>query len=76
MSASRPMPFAGAAQAVCRAVRDGLLQDKRIGALAIGPGSAARIVHALSAAIGSGRPLVLDADALVLLAGGPARLRG
>jgi len=50
------------------------LDDRRVGALVIGPGlgrdSAARAL--LAAALASGRPLVLDADALMLL--GPAGL--
>ena len=50
------------------------LDDRRVGALVVGPGlgrdGPARTL--LAAALGSGRPLVLDADALTLL--GPAGL--
>jgi len=58
--------------------QENLLQDKRIGALIVGPGLGRSdgAGHALSGAIRSGRPLVLDADALVLLAGGLDRLAG
>ncbi|AHE55062.1 bifunctional ADP-dependent NAD(P)H-hydrate dehydratase/NAD(P)H-hydrate epimerase [Sphingomonas sanxanigenens] len=48
---------------------EALIDDKRVGALAIGPGlgrdSAARDI--LAVALGSARPLLVDADALVLL---------
>jgi hydroxyethylthiazole kinase-like uncharacterized protein yjeF len=56
-----------------------MLGDERIGAIVIGPGlgrdgDAPRL---LDAALGAGRPLVIDADALVLLGdGGFARLNG
>ncbi|MBD3760788.1 NAD(P)H-hydrate dehydratase [Rhizorhabdus sp.] len=50
---------------------DGLLADRRIGAVLVGPGlgrdAAGRGL--LDAALGSGKPLVLDADALMLLEG-------
>lgn len=52
------------------------IRDERIGALVIGPGlgrdGAAR--GSLAAALDAGRPLVIDADALVLLEGAPERL--
>jgi hydroxyethylthiazole kinase-like uncharacterized protein yjeF len=55
-----------------------LLDDSRIGAVVIGPGlgreDAGR--RLLGAALDSGHPLVIDADALVLLGAEPARLRG
>jgi len=73
----------GAAALVRRAAADGkalarLLDDERIGALVIGPGLGRdRLARdRLDAALASGRPLILDADALVLLAdGGLGRLK-
>lgn len=56
----------------------GALADGRIGALVVGPGLGRddRAEELLTAALASGRPLVIDADALVLLAdGGLDRLR-
>jgi hydroxyethylthiazole kinase-like uncharacterized protein yjeF len=55
-----------------------LLDDERIGAVVIGPGLGRdrNARKRLDAALSSGRPLVLDADALVLLGdGGLGRLR-
>lgn len=52
------------------------IRDERIGALVVGPGlgrdDAARGL--LAATLDAGRPLVIDADALVLLDGAPERL--
>ena len=55
-----------------------LLDDERIGAVVIGPGLGRdrEARKRLDAALSSGRPLILDADALVLLGdGGLGRLR-
>jgi hydroxyethylthiazole kinase-like uncharacterized protein yjeF len=73
----------GAASLVKRPAADArafarLLDDERIGALVIGPGLGRdRLARdRLDAALASGRPLILDADALVLLAdGGLGRLK-
>ncbi|MDB5684848.1 MAG: carbohydrate kinase, YjeF-like protein [Sphingomonas bacterium] len=53
-----------------------LVEDRRIGALVIGPGLGrdAQARACLEVALAAGRPLILDADALVLLAGDPGRL--
>ncbi|MDB5717706.1 MAG: carbohydrate kinase, YjeF-like protein, partial [Sphingomonas bacterium] len=53
-----------------------LVEDRRIGALVIGPGLGrdAQARACLEVALAAGRPLILDADALVLLAGDPTRL--
>ena len=59
---------------MCRRCEDaeglrGLLDDERINALCLGPGlGVTRAKELLPVAIGSGRPLVLDADALTALA--------
>jgi hydroxyethylthiazole kinase-like uncharacterized protein yjeF len=55
---------------VRRAWDDAALQDKRIGAIVIGPGlgSDAEAERRLRLALDTGKPLVLDADALTLLA--------
>ena len=57
-----------------------ILADPRIGAVVIGPGLGldAEAADRLEVAIASDRSLVIDADALTLLAraGGPARLKG
>jgi hydroxyethylthiazole kinase-like uncharacterized protein yjeF len=55
----------------------GGLEDPRIGALVIGPGlgRGPEAAALLDEALGPGHPLVLDADALFLLAGEPERLR-
>jgi hydroxyethylthiazole kinase-like uncharacterized protein yjeF len=56
-----------------------LLEDPRIGALAVGPGlgKGEKGRALLAAALGASMPLVLDADALTLIAErGPAALRG
>ena len=53
----------------------GHLGDGRIGALLLGPGLGLEGSDLLDRALGSGRPLVLDADALNLL-DDPARVRG
>ena len=55
--------------------QDGRLDDPRIGVLLIGPGLGRNDAALLEQALASGRPLVLDADALHLL-GNPARLAG
>ncbi len=55
--------------------QNGRLDDPRIGALLVGPGLGRGGKDLLEQALASGRPLVLDADALHLL-GDPARLRG
>jgi len=54
---------------------EAVLADSRIGAVALGPGlgKGAKAERLLDVALASGRPLVLDADALTLLA---ARARG
>jgi hydroxyethylthiazole kinase-like uncharacterized protein yjeF len=64
-----PHPLAGAPQAVVQSADLSALADPRIGAVAIGPGlgRSERGAELLNAALASGRPLVLDADALVLL---------
>ena len=53
----------------------GDVADERIGALLVGPGLGRSGGVLLDRALASGRPLVLDADALSLL-GDPARLHG
>ncbi|MGI8704719.1 MAG: NAD(P)H-hydrate dehydratase [Sphingomicrobium sp.] len=54
----------------------GKLDDERIGALLIGPGLGLGGDKALKRALASGRPLVIDGDALSLLAGRSGELRG
>jgi hydroxyethylthiazole kinase-like uncharacterized protein yjeF len=67
-----PAPVAGLPSAVVQGGADAeaVLEDGRVGAVVVGPGlgrsNAARAL--LRRALDSGRPLVLDADALVLLA--------
>lgn len=65
----RPMADAAALAA--------LLDDERIGAVVIGPGLGRDVAarRLLDTALASGRKLVLDADALMLLGSGYARLR-
>jgi hydroxyethylthiazole kinase-like uncharacterized protein yjeF len=55
-----------------------LLEDRRRGAWLIGPGlgQGARTEQALRLLVGSGRSVVVDADALTACAGAPDRLRG
>jgi hydroxyethylthiazole kinase-like uncharacterized protein yjeF len=55
-----------------------MLGDHRIGAIVIGPGLGrdADAEDLLDAALAAGPPLLIDADALVLLAADPSRLRG
>ncbi|WP_114951438.1 NAD(P)H-hydrate dehydratase [Sphingosinicella terrae] len=71
------LPVAGVPSAVVQAPGTELSEDPRIGALAIGPGlgggSAARA--RLDTAVAASSPLVLDADALNLLAGESGRDR-
>lgn len=58
---------------------DANIEDDRIGALVVGPGlgRGGKAQLLLDQALGAGRPLVLDADALIVLAGtGFERLRG
>ena len=55
--------------------QQGKLDDPRIGALLIGPGLGRDADEALGRALGSGRPLVIDGDALSLLAGRGGELR-
>lgn len=66
-------PVAGLPHGVVQSAGDpaDLLADERIGALAVGPGLGrdAEAERLLDLALASGRPLVLDADALILLAG-------
>jgi hydroxyethylthiazole kinase-like uncharacterized protein yjeF len=64
-----PHPLAGAPQAVVQSADLSALADPRIGAVAIGPGlgRGEQGAELLNAALASGHPLVLDADALVLL---------
>jgi hydroxyethylthiazole kinase-like uncharacterized protein yjeF len=57
--------MAGVPSAIVQS-QDGALEDSRIGAIAIGPGLGQRR-HLLEQALASGRPLVLDAEALRLL---------
>jgi len=54
-----------------------MLGDPRIGAIVIGPGLGRDAVgdELLDAALAAGQPLVIDADALVLLGTDPSRLR-
>lgn len=62
---------------VRRAWDDAALDDDRIGAIVIGPGlgSDEEARHRLGLALATGKPLVLDADALSLIARhGPARI--
>jgi ADP-dependent NAD(P)H-hydrate dehydratase / NAD(P)H-hydrate epimerase len=56
--------------------QQGELDDPRIGALLIGPGLGLGGYQALERALASGRPLVIDGDALSLLAGRSGELRG
>lgn len=56
--------------------QQGPLDDERIGALLIGPGLGLGGGEALGRALASGRPLVIDGDALSLLAGRTGELRG
>jgi hydroxyethylthiazole kinase-like uncharacterized protein yjeF len=67
------VPVGGVPHAVVQSQREGrqLLADARIDALAVGPGlgRGERGSDLLDAAVAAGHPLVLDADALVLLAG-------
>jgi ADP-dependent NAD(P)H-hydrate dehydratase / NAD(P)H-hydrate epimerase len=51
------------------------IHDERIGALLVGPGLGRDRQQLLDKALASGRPLILDADALTIL-GDPARLHG
>jgi hydroxyethylthiazole kinase-like uncharacterized protein yjeF len=73
---------AGVPSAVVQSPADpqGLLEDMRVGAVVLGPGlgKSERAGERLEAALGASAPLVLDADALTLIAadGGPARLHG
>lgn len=55
----------------------GMLADPRITALALGPGLGTGVAEAalVETALAADRPLVLDADALTLLAADPDRLR-
>lgn len=72
VSLAAPSFVAGVPSAVVQASRsaDDLLADERVGAAVIGPGLGRGEAAAefLDRALGSTRPLVLDADALVLLA--------
>ena len=54
------------------------LEDRRVSAVLIGPGHGidARTREMAEAALGSGRPVVLDADALTVFAGEAGRLAG
>jgi hydroxyethylthiazole kinase-like uncharacterized protein yjeF len=70
---------AGRPHALVRRAGDAaaMLGDPRVGAIVIGPGLGrdADGEDLLDAALDAGQPLVLDADALVLLGADPARLR-
>ncbi len=64
---------------VRRAWDDAALGDKRIGAIVIGPGLGTddESYRRLTLALGTGKPLVIDADAISLLAKrGPGRIDG
>jgi hydroxyethylthiazole kinase-like uncharacterized protein yjeF len=64
---------------VRRAWDDGALGDKRIGAIVIGPGLGTddESYRRLTLGLGTGKPLVIDADAVSLLAKrGPKRIEG
>lgn len=67
-------PVAGVPASVVQG-QSGQLDDPRIGALLVGPGLGRSNAATLDRALVSGRPLVIDGDALSLL-GDPARLRG
>ena len=56
--------------------QQGELDDPRIGAVLIGPGLGRSGGEALKRALGSGRSLVIDGDALSLLGGHAGELRG
>lgn len=65
-----PEPVAGVPHAIVQGVSADRLADERIGAVALGPGlgRGKEGEERLSEALASAHPLVLDADALVLLA--------
>ena len=67
-----PHPLAGVPHAIVQSSGLDALDDKRIGALALGPGlgSDGAAKDLLERGLASGHPLVLDADALTLLAAG------
>lgn len=56
--------------------QEGSLDDSRVGAIVIGPGLGRQNGSKLDAILASGRPLVIDGDALSLLAGRIGELRG
>jgi ADP-dependent NAD(P)H-hydrate dehydratase / NAD(P)H-hydrate epimerase len=68
-------PVANVPAAVVQGQR-GTAEDLRIGAVLIGPGLGLGGDRALDRALASGRPLVIDGDALSLLAGRSGELRG
>jgi hydroxyethylthiazole kinase-like uncharacterized protein yjeF len=70
-----PQPIAGVPSAVVQSSGLDALADSRLGAVAVGPGlgRGEQGRELLGAALGCGRPLVLDADALVLLELGQLR---
>ena len=78
LAASENLP--GVPRAVVQSDRkaDDLLSDSRVGAVAIGPGlgRGADARRLLDQALAGARPLILDADALTLLAEGGATMSG
>ena len=73
------VPIGNVPKAVVQGPSDGdMLRDPRVGVIAIGPGlgRGSEAEQRLADALGSGRPLVVDADALTLLAGKLDRLAG